>query len=241
MHVFRSWAVLCVLAAAISSLHANENDFDDGFADDYGNEISLDQQEQSPTKPCRTDFSHWDKLFIALEDFHMRQNMLLDSMEQCCGGMVSLRSQMDKLLRGASQQTAPRQVSACRGQTDLETLRLQHSLAELHQGRAEMERRINATLQMILNSQHEDSARLNRLEEAVSENSRNRHQPTQRPGGLGWTSLTEQEEQEASSQLNLDMIKSSLVSIARDVQRLYLQLSTVIEQTGTLRKGRGDT
>lgn len=42
MYVFRG--VLCVLAAAISSLHANENDFDDGFADDYGNEISLDQQ-----------------------------------------------------------------------------------------------------------------------------------------------------------------------------------------------------
>ncbi|MEQ2159566.1 hypothetical protein GOODEAATRI_024360, partial [Goodea atripinnis] len=233
------WGALCVLGAAGSSLRVNEIEYDDSFADGCGNKISQDQQQ---------DFSHWDKLFIALEDSHMRQNMLLESAEQCCLEMVSVRSQLNELVRGASQQSAPSLVSACRAQTEQEALRLHHSLAELRQDGAEMERRINATLQTILHSRHEENARLTRLEEAVSENSRSRHQPTQRPGALGRTFSSglnafpsELEEQEVSSQLDLDMIKDSLVAIARDVQRVYLQLSTVIEQTGILRKGRGDT
>lgn len=176
----------------------------------------------------------------------MRQNILLESVEQCCGGMVSLRSQLDKLIRGESQQSPPSLVSACRAQTQQEALRLHHSLAELRRDGAEMERRMNATLQEILQSRREDSARLNRLEEAVSESSK--HHTNQRPGGLGRTfSLgvkafpSEQEEQELSSQVDLDMIKGSLVVIARDVQKVYLQLSTVIQQAETLKKGRGDT
>ncbi|XP_012731163.2 uncharacterized protein LOC105935354 [Fundulus heteroclitus] len=249
MHVLRIWGALCVLGAAGSSLCVSEVEYDDGVADGYGNEISEDQQqEESPDASYQAGFSRWDKLFIALEDSHMRQSMLLETVEQCCGGMVSLRSQLDKLLRGASQQGVPGLASACRAQAEQEALGLHHRLAQLRQDGADMERRMNATLQTILHSRREDDARLNRLEEAVSENGRSRHGPTQRPGGLARTFgrgtkafPSEQEEPEVSSQVDLDMIKGSLVAIAGDVQRVYLQLSMVIEQAGTLRKGRGDT
>ncbi|PWA29671.1 hypothetical protein CCH79_00008029 [Gambusia affinis] len=243
------WGVLCVLSAAGLSSCVNEIEDDDGFADNYGNKISLDQQQESSNMPYHAGLSHWDKLFIALEDSHMRQNMLLESGERCCGGMASLRSQLDKLLRGASQQSAPSLGSACRAQAEHVALGLHRGLAELRRDGAEMERRINATLQVILRGRHEDEARLSRLEEAASESSSSRgHQPTQRPGGSGRAFSSgansfpsELGEQDLSSLVDLDMLRGSLVVIARDVQRVYLQLSTAIEQAGTLRKGRGDT
>ncbi|XP_027855868.1 uncharacterized protein LOC114133913 [Xiphophorus couchianus] len=250
MHVFKVWGVLCVLSAAGSSLCVTEIEDDDGFAESYGNEISLDQQQESSNTPYHAGLSHWDKLFIALEDSHMRQNMLLESAERCCGGMAPLRSQLDKLLRGASQQSSPGQGSACRAQAEREALGLHRGLAELRRDGAEMERRINATLQAILRGRHEDAARLSRLEEAASESRSggSEHQPTQRPGGSGRAFSSgansfpsELEGQDLSSQVDLDMIRGSLVVIARDVQRVYLQLSTAIEQVGTLSKGRGDT
>ncbi|XP_014888466.1 uncharacterized protein LOC106947762 [Poecilia latipinna] len=252
MHVFRIWGVLCVLSAAGSSICVNEIEDDDGFADGYGNEISLDQQQESSNTPYHADLSHWDKLFIALEDSHMRQNMLQESVERCCGGTASLRSQLEKLLRGASQQSSPSPGSACRAQAEREALGLHRGLAELRRDGAEMEGRINATLQAILRGRREDEARLSRLEEAASESSSSRsrsgHQATQRPGGSGRAFSSglnsfpsELEEQDLSSQVDLDMIRGSLVVMARDVQRLYQQLTTVIEQAGTLRKGRGDT
>ncbi|KAJ3613479.1 hypothetical protein NHX12_019728 [Muraenolepis orangiensis] len=42
---------------------------------------------ESPAAPCQAaDLPRWDKLFIALEDSHMRQNMLLDALEQLAKG-----------------------------------------------------------------------------------------------------------------------------------------------------------
>ncbi|XP_054894543.1 uncharacterized protein LOC129365390 [Poeciliopsis prolifica] len=241
MHAFRIWVVLCALSAAGSSSCVNEAEDDE----DYGNEISLDQQQQESPN---SDLSHWDKLFVALEDSHMRQNMLLESAERCCVGPASLRSQLDKLLRAASQQSSPGLESACRAQVEREALGLHRGLAELRRDGAEMERRMNDTLQAILRGRREDEARLSRLEEAASGSGGGGHQQTQRPGGPGRAFSSglnsvpsELEEQDLSSQVDLDMIRGSLVVIARDVQRLYLQLSTVIEQAGTLRKGRGDT
>lgn len=52
-----TWAVLCVLGAAGSSLCANENEYDDN----YGNEISLDQQ--------RGEFCLFDSVICKLFDW----------------------------------------------------------------------------------------------------------------------------------------------------------------------------
>ncbi|GAA6213294.1 uncharacterized protein LOC108874988 [Lates japonicus] len=257
MHAFRMWGALCVLGFAVASLCVNDVEYDRNYADSYDNEISQDQQGgESPTTPCQAaDFSRWDKLFIALEDSHMRQNMLLDSLEQCCGGMVSLRTQVEKLARGTCQQCVPSMESACRAQAEQVGIRLQRGLAELSEEGAERERRLNSTLQMLLRSSHEENTRLKQLEEGHRAvlpsgpgDNKMGHQPTPRPGGLGAAfSLgmkpfpTGLKEQEVTSPLDMATMERALVAIATELQRVHLQLSRVIEQAGTLRKDRGDT
>ncbi|XP_034530395.1 uncharacterized protein LOC117805900 isoform X2 [Notolabrus celidotus] len=233
-------------------------EYEGNYADTYDNEISQDQQEvETSTPPCQAaDFSRWDKLFIALEDSHMRQNMLLESLGQCCGGMHSLRTQVDKLTKGTCQQCIPSLESACRMQAEQTSVRQQKGLLELKEEEAQRERRLNTTLQQLLQSSHEGSARLKRLEEAGSlravppgaGDGRVGHQPTQRPGGLGAAIglgmkpfSSGLKEQEVTSPLDISEVEKALVTIATELQRVHLQLSRVIEQAGTLRKNRGDT
>ncbi|XP_041828155.1 pentraxin-related protein PTX3-like [Melanotaenia boesemani] len=249
MHGFSIWHVLCVLGSLGSSLCANEVEYEGNYADNYDNEISQNQQEEeSQPTPCHADFSRWDKLFIALEDSHMRQKMLLESVEQCCGGMHSLKTQLGKLAKGTWQQNASSLVSACRAQAEQSSLRLHHNLAKLREEEEERERTINMTLQMILRSSHEENSRLRHLEEAMplaSAGSRNSNQPTPRPGGLGTAGvkpfLFGLKGQEVTLPMDMATMESALVAIATDLQRVHLQLSKVIEQAGTLRKDRGDT
>lgn len=202
------------------------------------------------------EFSRWDKLFIALEDSHMRQNMLMESLGHCCGGMVSLRTQVGKLVKGTCQQCLPSLESACRAQAEQARVGLQQSLVELREDEAERKRNLNATLQQLLHSSHEGNALLKRLEESRGHrvepsgaaDSRMRHQPTQGPGGLGapfglgmkpFPSVLK--EQEVTSPLDMATMEKALVVIATELQKVHLQLSRVIEQTGTLRKDRGDS
>ncbi|XP_035466148.2 uncharacterized protein LOC118286112 isoform X1 [Scophthalmus maximus] len=255
MHVLGSWRVLCVLGLAVASLRMDEAELDGNYADDYDNEISRDQREESPCQS--TDSSRWDKLSIALEDSHMRQNMLLESLEQCCGGMVSLRAQVEKLTRGTCQRCVPSVESACGAQAERASLRLQQGLVELRREGAEREGRLNATVQMLLHSSREENARLKRLEEGRGHgavpsgpaDSRTGRQPTPRPGlGLGAAFISGAKpfpsglrEQEASSPLDMATMERALVAIATELQQVHLQLSRVIEQAGTSRKDRGDT
>lgn len=255
MHVLGMWRVLCVLGLTGASPSVNEVDYEGNYVDNYGNEISQDQQEgETPTTPCQvTDFSRWDKLFIALEDSHMRQNMLLESLEKCCGGMASLRTQVDKLGKGTCQQCLPSLESACRAQTQQTSVRLQQGFAELREEEAEREGRLNATLQQLLHSSHEGNVRLKRLEESrghrvVPADSRVGHQPTPRPGGLGVTLglgmkpfSSGLKEQEVTLPLDMATMEKALVAIATELEKVHLQLSRVIEQAGTERKDRGDT
>ncbi|XP_071354259.1 pentraxin-related protein PTX3-like [Trachinotus anak] len=255
MYVFRIRQVLCVLGFVVASLCVSE--YEGNYADSYGNEISQDQQGGEPTTtPCQAaDFSRWDKLFIALEDSHMRQNMLLESLEQCCGGMASLRTQVEKLSKGTCQQCVPSMESACRAQAEQTSLRLQRGLVELREEEAERERRLNATLQMLLHSSREENVRLKRLEggggprvvPSGSVDSRMRPQPTPKPGGsgtaytLGMKPFTSgPREQEVTAPLDMAAVERALVAMATELQRVHLQLSRVIEQAGTSRKDRGD-
>ncbi len=183
----------------------------------------------------------------------MRQNMLLESLKQCCGGMVSLRAQVDKLAKGTCQDCLPSLESACRAQAEQASVRLQQGLAELREEEAERERRLNTTLQQLLHSSHEGNTRLKRLEEGrghsvVPADSRMGHQPTPRPGGLGGAFALGMKpfssglkEQEVTLPLDMATMEKSLVAIATELQKVHLQLSRVIEQAGTLRKDRGDT
>ncbi|XP_077417845.1 uncharacterized protein LOC144049083 isoform X2 [Vanacampus margaritifer] len=93
-----------------------------------------------PQTPCQSAvLTRWDKLFIALENSHMRQNMLLESSESCCGAMASLRAQVDHLARTASRQCPPWQAAF---------KMLHQDLLELREEGEARERRLDATLQM---------------------------------------------------------------------------------------------
>lgn len=187
---------------------------------------------ETPTTPCQAaEFSRWDKLFIALEDSHMRQNMLLESVSQCCGGMASLRNQVEKLVRGS----LPRLESTCRAHAEQARARLQEGLAELEEKEAERERKLNATLQQLLQKQPEEPGA---AAAAAASGSRMRHQPTQVPGRKTFASVLK--EQEVTSPLDMAAMEKALVVIATELQKVHLQLTSVIEQAGTLRKDRGD-
>lgn len=199
------------------------------------------------------DFSSWDRLFVALEDSHMRQNMLLDSLSQCCGGMTSLRTQLDKLVKGKG---LPNLESVCRLHVGQVRVRLQQGLLEVKEEEARRERNLNATLQQLLRQSHEGNFLLKRLEESWGHRaapsggaeSKMRHQPTQTPGasgaafGLGAKQASPLlKEQDVTLQQDTATVEKALVAIATELQTVHLQLSRVIEQVGTLKKGRGDT
>lgn len=183
----------------------------------------------------------------------MRQNMLLESLGDCCGRMVSHRTQADKLAKGTCQQCLRSLESACREQAEETRVWLQQDMAKLREEEAERERNLNTTLQQLLHRSHEGNTLLKRQEESqghrvVPSDSKMRHQPTQQPGGfgaafgLGSKPLSSVlKEQEVSSPLDLATLEKALVAIATELQRVHLQLSRVIEQAGTLRKDRGDT
>ncbi|XP_029983228.1 uncharacterized protein LOC115414149 [Sphaeramia orbicularis] len=244
MHVLRTWRVLCVLGYVGASLSVNDVEYDGNCADDFDNEISQDQQEGPPAAPCQADSSRWDKLFIALEDSHMRQNMLLRSLEQCCGGMTSLKLQVDKLAKGTCHQLLPSVENACRAQAEQAHLKLRQDLAELREKGVERERRLNVTLQKLLHNSHEQNSRLRRLEEnkaalmGPADTNRRGPPPTLRPGGSGPLILSVLKEQEVSPPANKTVVEKALVAIATELQKVHLQLNRLMEQTV---KDRGDT
>ncbi|XP_019727803.1 pentraxin-related protein PTX3-like isoform X2 [Hippocampus comes] len=198
--VLRLWAVLCTMACVGSSPHNNQVD----YADVYDNEVASEQEDSlQPQTSCQSaELTRWDKLFIALENSHMRQNMLLESSESCCGATASLRAQVDRLARTTSHQCPPWQSA----------LKLLHQdLLELREEGEARERRFNATLQMYNHS---------------------------KPSALG---LKEQEVTHEVTAPPADSVEKALVTIATELQRLYVQLGRVIQQAGTLRKDRGDS
>lgn len=180
----------------------------------------------------------------------MRQNMLFDSLGQCCGGMVSLQIQVDKLAKGTCQQCLPRLESVCRAQTEQVRVRLQQSLTELSEEEAQRERNLNATLQQLLHRSHEWNVLLKRLEDNRNHratpsagDSKMKHQPTQTPGGFGATFglgmkplSSFLKEQDVTSALDISTVEKALVAVATELQKVHLQLIRVIEQVGTSRK-----
>lgn len=182
----------------------------------------------------------------------MRQNMLLESLEQCSGGMVSLKNRVDKLAKGTCQQCLPSLESACRAQSEQTSVRLQQGLAELRREEEDRERILNATLQQLLHSSREGNARLRQLEDGLvpsgTAHGGMERQPTPRPGGLGAAFglgmkpfPSGQKKQEVTSPLDMAAMERALVAIATELQKIHLQLSRVMEREGTSGKDRGDT
>uniref|UniRef100_A0A1A8IM81 Pentraxin 3, long b n=1 Tax=Nothobranchius kuhntae TaxID=321403 RepID=A0A1A8IM81_NOTKU len=238
--IMRVLSVVFLLTTVGSCLCVNEIKFEGNIADNYDNEIVPDQQEgESLNAGCHADLSRWDKLFISLEDSHMKQNMLLESVRQCCGGMVSAKAQVEKLLKSALQQYIPSLGSSCRAQADL---RLHDSMVELRREEADRERRINATLKRMLHSGQEENARLKRLEESLASLTAE-SQPTPRPGGWSTSGMKPllSDLKGMTSPSDVDAVKGSLVAIATELQKVHLQLSEMMDQAGPLSNNQGDT
>ncbi|XP_034050981.1 pentraxin-related protein PTX3-like [Thalassophryne amazonica] len=232
--MLRIWCVLCGLVYVCASLCVNGIEYEENYGENYDNKISEDQQNGEPSAtPCQAaDLSRWDKLFIALEDSHMRQNILLESQHRCCAGKASLRNQVDKLAKGTCHQCLSSLKLACQEQAEKANLRLQQALVELREEGAERERRISITLHQLLRR---------RFEEGRDHGAETRmgHQQTARSAGLGtpfgsgMTNITSGlEEQEVTSPLDMAVMKRSLIAIAADLQKVHLQLSNLLEQVG---------
>ncbi|KAM4625035.1 pentraxin-related protein PTX3-like [Polymixia lowei] len=242
MCAFGVWRVLSVLCYVGTPLCANAADFEVNYMYNYDNEITQDQLEgESPATPCQAaEFSRWDKLFISLEDSHMKQNMLLESLEQCCGGVASLKAQVETLAEGACQQCLPSLETACRGQAEQASLRLQRGLAELGEEGAERERRMNSTFHQLLHVSREQNARLKKLEEGGihrEEAAAGGGPITPRPGGSGeglglGVKSSGSKEQEVTSQLDAAKVERALVAITTELQKVQVQLSRLVERLG---------
>lgn len=181
----------------------------------------------------------------------MRQNMLLDSLGQCCGGMASLRTQLDKLVKGKA---LPSLESVCRLHVEQVRARLQQGLLGVKEDEARRERDLNATLQQLLRRSHEGNVLLKTLEDSWGQRAaasggaggKMRHRPTQPPGGpgvalgLGAKQASPLLKEQDVAPLP-DTVETALVAIATELQTVHLQLSRVIEQVGRPKKGRGDT
>ncbi|XP_075873765.1 pentraxin-related protein PTX3-like isoform X2 [Nelusetta ayraudi] len=221
------WRVLCVLSLAFASLCADEAEYDGNYVDSFDNEIS--EEGETPATPCQAaELSRWDKLFVALEDSHMRQNMLLESVGQCCVGTASVRNQLEKLVKAS----LPRLESTCRAQAEQARALLQRGLAELSEEGAAREGGLNAALRELL-QRHRQGA-----------GSRAGARPTQPPSDPGRTTLlasVQEEEQDVATQPpRMAAMEKALVAIATELQKVHLQLANVIQQAGTFRESRGD-
>lgn len=176
----------------------------------------------------------------------MRQNMLLDSLGQCCGEMASLRTQLDELVQRKGLPSLEHVEQA--------RVRLQQGLLEVKEEQTRREMNLNTTLQQLLRRSREGNFLLKALEES------RRHRATP-PGGAESKMLPTQTPAASGAALGLGVkqaspllkeqdvillsgtatVEKALVAIATELQAVHLQLSRVIEQVGTVKKGRGDT
>ncbi|XP_010884529.1 uncharacterized protein LOC105019801 [Esox lucius] len=163
------WRAVCVLLCCVGvSVCVRREEYEVNYADNYDNAIEQSQQDgDTPESSCQaSERSRWDKLFVALEDSHMRQTMLMEALERHCEAP------------GVCQQCLPAIEAVCRGQAEQVSPRLQQDLLELKEEVIGRERRLNASLHLVRQEGAEgfgsvmavlqqllQSARLQRLEE----------------------------------------------------------------------------
>ncbi|XP_014006145.1 uncharacterized protein [Salmo salar] len=158
----RVWHVVCVLCCVCVLVCVNAEEYEVNYADNYENEITQDQQDgDSPVTTCQaTDLSRWNKLFVALEDSHQRDMMLMEALEQRCG------------TPGVCQQCLPAIEAVCRGQAEQASPRLHRGLVELKEEVTEREGRMNSSLQQIRQEGAESYGRMMAVLHHLVQNSR---------------------------------------------------------------------
>lgn len=155
----------------------------------------------------------------------MRQNMLLESVDQCCVGTASVRNQLEKLTRAS----LPRLESTCRAQAEQVGVLLQRGLAEMSEEAAAREGAMNAALRQLV-QRYGEEGRTRELPPSP---------PPPDPGMKTRTSVLEEKQDAATPPLAA--MEKALVVIATELQKVHLQLAAVIQQAGTFSEARGDT
>lgn len=157
----------------------------------------------------------------------MRQNMLLESVGQCCVGTASVRNQLEKLVKAS----LPRLESTCRAQAEQARALLQRGLAELSEEGAAREGGLNAALRELLQRHRQG---------AGSGAGARPTQPASDPGRTTLASVQEEEQDVATQPPRMAAMEKALVAIATELRKVHLQLANVIQQAGTFRESRGD-
>ncbi|XP_029026770.1 pentraxin-related protein PTX3 [Betta splendens] len=171
MFPWRLLRAVCALTVCVRLAFAYEDDIEVKFADNYFNEITEeDKAEPTPSPaPCPSrDLNKWDKIFSMLENSQMRENMLLQYVDDIVKvEMGSLRGEMLSFVAqyggscGVAVETAGRRMAS-----QLES-QLSDALERLLPGDASRAGRpggVEAALQQLLSAAHTHASRLSKLE-----------------------------------------------------------------------------
>ncbi|KAL2097898.1 hypothetical protein ACEWY4_007105 [Coilia grayii] len=190
-------------------------------ADSYYNEILEDDPSEAVTPtaaPCASkDLSRWDKLFTMLEDSHMRQNMLLQHVDDMV--RVELRSLRDEMrhLSTENRRACTRALEGiCTDLAEKISRGFEHTQRQLREAEERCQTQHNTTLHLLQEIQRTQATCLAKLESGYG----------------GGTTLqvpmkalpTHLKEQHATSAGGAKM-EMTLLAIASDLQRVQAQLA----------------
>ncbi|KAI4891085.1 hypothetical protein NFI96_017763 [Prochilodus magdalenae] len=177
-----------------------------GYSVSYYNEISEGEKQEVEvtSSPCESrDQSRWDKLFIMLEDSHMRQNMILEAGEET---MKNLREEIQS--RSCSSSILEESCSSLGQQLDSRLdLRLNASMDEVKQVADRLQARCSSALQRLENFTGLQTARLEKLEN----------------GYLGQVMMKTQGQSVGDKR----KLERSVLAMAADLQKVHMQLAVL--------------
>ena len=169
--------------------------------------------------PCAArDLSRWDKLFIMLEDSHMRQNMLMQHVDDMVRVELQyLRDEMRRLSADNRRACATALEGTCAGLGEQMSRGFQHTQRQLREAEEKCQTQHNATRHLLQDTQKAQAARLAKLESGYGHGASLGQAPMK-------TRPTHPKEQDATSAGGTKM-ERTLLAVASDLQRVQAQLA----------------
>ncbi|XP_030630435.1 pentraxin-related protein PTX3 [Chanos chanos] len=222
----------CVLLAVCLLCFLNGNvlgyEYEVDYSVSYYNEISEDKGMGTTPSPCQSkDLSRWDKLFIMLEDSHMRQNMLLQNVDDMVKQDIhSLRNEIQQLSSSGNKACIKALENTCKGISEQVNFRLDEAMDQFKEAADRQKTQNNMTLQQLLEFSKNQAAQLTKLENSYLQGA-----------GLGPAAMkafpTNPKEQEAISS-DTSKLERILMATASDLQKVQAQLN-LFQRSAALR------
>ncbi|XP_016365458.1 pentraxin-related protein PTX3-like [Sinocyclocheilus rhinocerous] len=216
MYVPGAMLALCLSCFLSGNVFGYE--YGEDYSDSYYNEISNGERLQSATQiPCPPqDLSRWDKLFIMLEDYQMKQDMLLQQKEDMVKvEMDSIRKELHKL-NNNNNVCVQASENTCKCISEQMNRNLNQAMDQLREAADMYQAQNNETLQQLIQYSRNQATRLTRLESS-----------SLLGAGLGQLAMksfsTYPKEQEASS-ADGGKLERALMATVADLQRVHAQL-----------------